>query len=167
VAWRDDASSIRFASGFRLPTPNFGAFRFSPGAEYYCISDDVTEIYATAHPGVRLAQAPFVADRIFHQSGRVHVFGYDAPYYRRTRVHKEIVGRAFRIDNDALTADGDFHIPRPWAIAGPFAPVDLDPWSDSLLCVDIRALTSLGDAHPYGLFLSDALIRILRSASNG
>jgi hypothetical protein len=111
----------------------------------------------------------------------VYLFGNDGEYYRRAREHKEIAGRAFGVDQAGLTPQGDFHIPRPWAAGSPFSPVDLDPWSDRLLCVDVRdefgSKWYLYDLHTksrislnfstFGVFLDTKLIDRLRAAKNG
>jgi hypothetical protein len=180
VAWIDDKNaSLEFQTGFQQEIPKLAIVEFTPGSRYYTIAgaDDTTTVYATEKPGVPLARAHFSVQKIFCKNDRLYIFGYDGDYYARTKKNKEIMGRVFRIFGGAMTVERDFRIPRPMAAASPFSPLDLDNWSDNLLCIDVRdefgaewflynlhsgRLTDIGAAHTYGLFLQDDLIRFLR-----
>jgi hypothetical protein len=168
VAWSNDLKTgLEFRTGFHQELPKFAGVHFTPGSGYYFIADqDHTTVYATDNPGVPLARANFTAQRIFCKKDGLYLFGFDP----RSQEWKEIIGRVFRITGGAMTREADFHIPRPFAAASPFSPVDLDNWSDHLLCIDIRdefgakwflydlhskTLTDLGEAYTYGLFLQD------------
>lgn len=182
VAWIDDQkASLEFRSGFQQEISKVATIRFAPGSRYYSItgSDNTTTVYATETPGVSLARANFIVQKIFCKNDRVYIFGPDEDYYARTQTNKEIVGRVFRIVAGALTVERDFRIPRPWAAASPFSPVDLDNWSDNLLCIDVRdefgakwflynlqsgVLTDIGPANTFGLFLQQDLIKSLASS---
>lgn len=182
VAWRDDKKAgLEFRTGFHQEIPKFAKIEFAPGSRYYSMawSDDTTTVYATEKPGVPLASVNFTVQKIFCKNDRVYICGSDGAYYTRTQTNKEIMGRVFRIAAGALTVERDFRIPRPWAAASPFSPVDLDNWSDNLLCIDIRdefgakwflynlqsgVLTDIGPAHTFGLFLQQDLIKVLASS---
>jgi hypothetical protein len=182
VAWSQDLKTgLEFQTGYHQPPLSLGArVGFAPGAQYYVVSEgNHTTIFASNRPGIPLASVNFDAERIFCKKNLVYLFGLDGDYYAKRQVRKEIIGRRFRIAGSTLIAEMDFHIPRPIAAASPFTVVDLDNWSETLLCLDIRdefgakwflydmssrTLTDLGKAHTYGLFLQNELIRALESA---
>jgi len=99
------------------------------------------------------------------------VFGYDG-YYAKHKVNKEIIGHIVLIGSTGYELFDQFRIiiKRPAAGPSPFSVVDLDPWSDNVLLVDIRdsphgsrwlvydmvshIQRDIGYARTYGFFLA-------------
>jgi len=149
-------------------------------ARAWVISDDLTFSakrslrfrYDTANPAVPLAEVKFTAREIFYKNDRIYLFGAD--YHAKE--NSEILGRVFSQTTGGWRVETDVHIPRPIPAASPFSVVDLDLWSDRVLCIDVRdefgakwfiydlnsrLLTDIRSFHTYGLFLQHDLMKTL------
>lgn len=180
VAWTDDYNKgVHFRGGYTLKLPKFAAFGVDHSGEYYFFQSapKSTQVFRTKHPGVSLASANMRAERIFVKNEKIYLFTSNQGNIRGPGDYEvyEVFGNIFNITGQKLNFEREIRFPRPSSVgASPFTVLDLDPYSDQILFLDVfdapsrskwhlgtlntNKLTNLGTAKPYAYFLRQDII---------
>lgn len=142
VAWSDD---IRL--GFHLVGGKFvstawsggrsGNFGVEPGGRYFFLAREPrrTVVSTVDEPDTVLADSAFQGENLFHRNGCLYLFGriHDSQSYQR-----EIFADVFEFRAGAWQRTRSIRIPRDREGPSPFRVVDMEPWSERVLLVDVR-----------------------------
>jgi hypothetical protein len=165
-----DESTLRFHNGQVLRFPKFTGVVADVTGEYFVLSSEgKTTIAKPGDPNRVLARVAGDGRKLYLKTGKAYLFADDWEYYRTHQEAKELLCYLFRTVDSGLELERVIRIPRPQAGPSPFAVVDMDPWSDNVLLIDIRdppvrsrwllfnlasgASRPLGYAKAYGFFL--------------
>ena len=175
VAWSNNVSEdFSFRNGFKQSLSIYEKMIFDPGGSFCAhVSRSGSVVSRVARPGEALANIRFQAEDLFLNRNELYVFGSDGEEYRRTQIQAEILCEVFEVSEHACALKRSFEIARPIKAASPFSVVDFDPFSENVLCIDIRdefgapwfvynikngTLVNIGPTEGVGLFLQKDLI---------
>ncbi len=199
VVWFDDIKKgIHFQNGtIRNIIPIFGYFGIDPSGQFFFIGHTSgievinnqtvqigplqysTEIASTDHPNTALYSTNIMVGKIFFKDNRIYLFARQYSNFKGLGNYDEheIICQILKKIGSKFQLEQEIHIPRPKRSPSPFAVVDLDPWSDNVLLVDVkdmpfsfltswylfdlktRKMTKIGLAKDYGFFLKEDILK--------
>jgi hypothetical protein len=198
VVWVDDVKNgLRFKKGdFRDIVPS-GYFGVDPSGQYFFIgySSGVkvinnetvqagplkyfTEISSIDEPTKVLYSTNIRVENIFFKDNRIYLFARNVRNFKGLGDYEEheIICQILKKADSIFVLEEEIHIPRSKPSPSPFAVVDLDPWSDNVLLVDVKdeplsfltawylfdlktkKTTKVGRAKDYGFFLQEDILK--------
>jgi hypothetical protein len=143
VAWSDDVTV-----GFHLAGGNFigtawskdrsGKFGVDPSGQYFFWAREprrtiVADIEA---PDVVLGESAFEGEAMYYQNGSLYLLG--RVFDDSLSFNREIFADVFQFRDRAWQRVRSIRIPRGREAPSPFAVVDMEPWSERVLLIDVR-----------------------------
>jgi hypothetical protein len=182
VAWYDDIKrGVHFANMQVVRPALHGTFSMDPSGRFFLVGTEpgVVEVRSVEAADVRLGSARDGAERIFEKGNRLYVFTRHYKTGQREGEHQQdgVVCQVLVPEDRVVRLEREIFVPRTTARASPYSVVDLDPWSDSVLLVDVwdpplgfltswymfdlgtQKLRRLGRAGGHAFFLAEDILR--------
>jgi len=198
VAWVDDVKKgLRFKNGYFRDIVPSGYFGVDPSGKFYFIgytsgvkvinNETVqtgplkyfTEISSIDEPTKVLYSTNIRVENIFFRDNRIYLFARNVRNFKGLGDYEEheIICQILKKADSMFVLEEQINIPRPKPSPSPFAVVDLDPWSDNVLLVDVKdmpfsfltawylfdlkskKMTKVGRAKDYGFFLQEDILK--------
>lgn len=200
IAWSQNiGEGINFKNGKFRSLSFFDNFHIALGGQFFSISrtfgieiinhqtvqvepiKHFTKIASTEDPDKVLYSTTLGVDDIFFKDNKIYLFTRPHCNFKYPGNYEEceIICQILKKSDDDYKLDEEIHIPRPKPSPSPFAVIDLDPWSDNVLLVDVvdppfsfltswyvfdlktKKLTKIGRSKDYGFFLKEDILGVL------
>jgi hypothetical protein len=182
VAWFNDIKKgIQFKNGITKNVFFGGTFDVDASGQYFILetAPGITGVFSIENPNKPVGSTKIKAEKIFLKEGELYLF---ARNYRNVigpghYEQHEIICQVMKKTGSKFELEREIYISRPSSGSSPFTVVDLDPWSDNVLIINVydppsssstswylfdlktNNMTKIGPTNDYGVFLEEDIFK--------